>query len=114
MRLIGHRGCPAYAPENTIEAVELAVPHVDAVEVDVQRCGTGELVVFHDTTLDRLTAASGPVAATDFDTLSSLSIGESDSTIPTLAELLSSVPPSVGVNVELKHAGMATDLQAIL
>ncbi|MER5870153.1 glycerophosphodiester phosphodiesterase family protein [Streptomyces sp. NPDC002044] len=51
-----HRGASAYAPENTLDAVDLAM-HLgfDWVENDVQRTGDGELVVIHDDTLARTT-----------------------------------------------------------
>ncbi|MFD3802514.1 glycerophosphodiester phosphodiesterase [Streptomyces sp. NPDC058619] len=51
-----HRGASAYAPENTLDAVDLAM-HLGFgwVENDVQRTGDGELVVIHDDTLARTT-----------------------------------------------------------
>lgn len=96
-------------------AVRRAAPHVDAVEVDVRRCGTGEVVVFHDGTLDRVTDASGRVDETPLSRLRSLRVGGPDAdgddaaavAIPTLADLVAAVPPDVAVNVELKHGGMA-------
>ncbi|WKV74618.1 glycerophosphodiester phosphodiesterase [Streptomyces sp. PCS3-D2] len=51
-----HRGASAYAPENTLEAVDLAMRlGFDWVENDVQRTRDGELVVIHDDTLARTT-----------------------------------------------------------
>ncbi|MGW7060354.1 glycerophosphodiester phosphodiesterase [Streptomyces sp. NPDC054904] len=51
-----HRGASAYAPENTLEAVDLARGlGFDWVENDVQRTRDGELVVIHDDTLTRTT-----------------------------------------------------------
>ncbi|MEU6313430.1 glycerophosphodiester phosphodiesterase family protein [Streptomyces sp. NPDC047014] len=51
-----HRGASAYAPENTLEAVDLARRlGFDWVENDVQRTKDGELVVVHDDTLARTT-----------------------------------------------------------
>lgn len=55
---VAHRGASAYAPENTLAAVEAA--HrlgFDWVENDVQRTKDGELVIMHDTTLARTTNA---------------------------------------------------------
>lgn len=110
MRVIGHRGCPDHQPENTVAAVRTAAAHVDMVEIDVQRCKSGEIVVFHDETLDRLTAASGPVSEYTYDELSRLTIGDSAEPIPQLTSLLDALPAGTGVNVELKHAGLAPDL----
>ncbi|MGW9070914.1 glycerophosphodiester phosphodiesterase [Streptomyces yangpuensis] len=51
-----HRGASAYAPENTLEAIDLARSMgFDWVENDVQRTKDGELVVIHDDTLARTT-----------------------------------------------------------
>ena len=114
MRTIGHRGCAAQFPENTVRAVRGSAPHVDAVEIDVRRCGTGELVVFHDETVDRLTAASGRVEELSFDELSSLSVDNSDATIPSLAAVLDAVPVGTGINVEVKHGGMCEEVCSLV
>ncbi|MET9321359.1 glycerophosphodiester phosphodiesterase family protein [Streptomyces sp. NPDC003038] len=51
-----HRGASAYAPENTLTAVDLAMlMGFTWVENDVQRTKDGELVVIHDDTLARTT-----------------------------------------------------------
>jgi len=80
------------------------------IEIDVQRCGTGELVVFHDRTLDALTAGSGAVATTPWDDLRTYTIDGSDEHVPLLGDLLGAVPDDIGVHVELKHAGMTRDV----
>ncbi|MFI2510366.1 glycerophosphodiester phosphodiesterase [Streptomyces sp. NPDC018972] len=54
--VIAHRGASAYAPENTLAAVDKAAAlGVDWVENDVQRTRDGELVVLHDDSLQRTT-----------------------------------------------------------
>jgi glycerophosphoryl diester phosphodiesterase len=114
MRVIGHRGCPDHFPENTAAAVRGAAPHVDWVEVDVQRCASGDVVVFHDDHLDRLTAANGRVRDTTRSELSGLTIKNSDEGIPTLDAVLDALPPSTGINVELKHTGMSANVEALV
>ncbi|GAA2629156.1 glycerophosphodiester phosphodiesterase [Streptomyces axinellae] len=53
---VGHRGASAYAPENTLAAVDKARQlGIEWVENDVQRTKDGELIVMHDTTLSRTT-----------------------------------------------------------
>ena len=53
--IIGHRGAKGNIMENTIESILYAIrAGVDGIEFDIQRCLTGELVLFHDETLDRL------------------------------------------------------------
>ncbi|RCV52203.1 glycerophosphodiester phosphodiesterase [Marinitenerispora sediminis] len=53
---VAHRGASAYAPENTLAAIEEADARgARTVEVDVQRTKDGHLVLMHDTTLTRTT-----------------------------------------------------------
>lgn len=50
--VIAHRGASAAAPENTVEAFELAVEMgADGIELDVRRTADGHLVVHHDARL---------------------------------------------------------------
>jgi glycerophosphoryl diester phosphodiesterase len=54
--VIAHRGASAYAPENTLAAVDKAAElGIRWVENDVQRTEDGELVVIHDDSLKRTT-----------------------------------------------------------
>ncbi|MFE3828581.1 glycerophosphodiester phosphodiesterase [Streptomyces sp. NPDC059092] len=54
--VIAHRGASAYAPENTLPAVDAAEAlGIDWVENDVQRTKDGRLVVIHDDSLPRTT-----------------------------------------------------------
>jgi glycerophosphoryl diester phosphodiesterase len=56
--VIGHRGFPAIAPENTLPSFEFALAAgVDLVELDYRQSADGELVVIHDADLDRTTNA---------------------------------------------------------
>lgn len=60
---MAHRGASAEAPENTLEAFDLALERgADALELDVRQGAAGALAVIHDATLDRTTGAEGPVA----------------------------------------------------
>lgn len=53
MRILGHRGAPFAAPENTVEAFVAAIDEgADGVELDVQPTADGQLVIFHDTVHD--------------------------------------------------------------
>ena len=60
---IAHRGASGHQPENTLAAISKALEiKVDIIEIDVRVCKTGELVVFHDLTLERTTNGSGLIA----------------------------------------------------
>ena len=51
--VIGHRGAAGLAPENTLAAFRKAMElQVDAVELDVQLSSDGELVVYHNYSLN--------------------------------------------------------------
>lgn len=110
MRLIAHRGFASLYPENTLRAVEEAVARADAVEVDVRRCGSGELVVIHDATVDRVSDGTGRVADHSLAELRELDILGTGCGVPTLPEVMDAVPASVGLNVELKEPELVTDV----
>ncbi len=114
MNVIAHRGCAAQYPENTIPAVRQSAPHVDMIEIDVRRCGSGELVVYHDATLDRLTHSDARVDELSLDRLQELTIGDSAATIPTLEAVLAALPDDTGVNIEVKERGLVDDLLATI
>lgn len=114
MNVIGHRGCRDHFPENTVEAVRRAAPHVDMVEIDVRRCDSGDLVVFHDSRLGKRTDGRGFVQNQSYDELSRLAVDGSDATIPRLRAVLDALPVGTGINVELKHDGMAEDVAPLL
>jgi glycerophosphoryl diester phosphodiesterase len=105
MRILGHRGASADAPENTLASFELALAQgADGVELDARLCASGEVVVFHDETLERLTGRPGRVAKTPWATLRTLEVAGAGSRarIPLLQEVLEALPRSAFVNVELK------------
>jgi glycerophosphoryl diester phosphodiesterase len=61
--ILGHRGTPREAPENTLVSLRRALElGLDGVEYDLHACQGGEPVLIHDETLDRTTDRSGPVA----------------------------------------------------
>ncbi|NUC73972.1 glycerophosphodiester phosphodiesterase [Haloterrigena sp. SYSU A558-1] len=109
MEIIGHRGCADQFPENTLLALREAARRLPAVEVDVRRCGSGELVVFHDETLERVTDADGRVAETPWTELRDLTVLESGESIPRLETVLRTVPDDVTLQLELKERGIASE-----
>jgi glycerophosphoryl diester phosphodiesterase len=57
--VIGHRGYPQFAPENTIPSWKLAIEAgADMAELDYYHTKDNQLIVIHDTTLDRTTDAT--------------------------------------------------------
>jgi glycerophosphoryl diester phosphodiesterase len=107
MLLLAHRGASANAPENTLEAFEQAITQkADGVELDVQRCSTGELVVCHDEILDRLAGVPWDLRRTPWSRLKTLDVGSKlgfkPARIPLLEEVFELLPPRMLVNVEIK------------
>ena len=109
MEIIGHRGCAEQVPENTLLAIREAARRLPAVEIDVRRCGSGELVVFHDATLERVTDADGRLSETPLSELRELSVCDSGEPIPSLEAALQTVPDDVTVQLELKEPDIAVD-----
>lgn len=109
MEIIGHRGCAEQVPENTLLAIREAARRLPAVEIDVRRCGSGELVVFHDATLERVTDAEGRLSETSWSELRELTVCDSGESIPSLEAALQTVPDDVTVQLELKERDIALD-----
>ncbi|WP_276254335.1 glycerophosphodiester phosphodiesterase [Halomontanus rarus] len=110
LTIFAHRGFASEVSENTVEGVRFAASRADAVEIDVRRCGSGELVCVHDEALERLTGVDRRVDETDWETLRDLEVAADGATIPRFEELLAVVPDDVLLNVELKERGLAADL----
>ena len=102
-----HRGLWSLggAPENTMAAFRAAARKGLGIEIDVRPCADGHPVIFHDETLERLTGTTGRVDTYPIDTLSRLTILDSDETIATLQELLAEWPRTLPILVELKIDG---------
>jgi glycerophosphoryl diester phosphodiesterase len=105
---IAHRGLHDRALgiiENTLSAARAAKAAGFAIECDVQRSIDGEVVVFHDFTLNRLTEAKGAVSERTSATLADIRIADSqDDRIPTLRELLEEIAGAVPLVIEIKSA----------
>lgn len=99
---IGHRGACGYVAENTLESIQKAIEFgVDAIEIDVHRCKSGELVVIHDFTLDRTTNGTGEVSEKTLGELRELRV-EGNFKIPLLTEVLDLIQGKCRINIELK------------
>ncbi|MFB6130766.1 MAG: glycerophosphodiester phosphodiesterase [Salinigranum sp.] len=114
MELIGHRGCAAQYPENTLQAVRESASRLNAVEIDVRRCATGELVAFHDETLERVAGVARPLGETDRETLADLDVLESGEPIPLVSDVLEAIPEDATLQLELKETGLVEDLRELL
>jgi len=100
--VIGHRGAKGHLAENTLPSIAKAIElGVDGVEIDVFRCASGELVVFHDKTLEKLTNVTGYIEQLTLDSIQKIEV-LNGFTIPTLEEVLDLIKGRVFLNIELK------------
>ncbi|MBO4972891.1 MAG: hypothetical protein J6D45_08750 [Clostridia bacterium] len=93
VNVIGHRGMPSIAQENTIKGSIAAVSHgANIVENDVYLTKDGVVVVMHDSTLDRTTNGSGKVEDLTYAQISQYKVdslaGVASEPIPTLEDYM--------------------------
>lgn len=110
---IGHRGACGHEPENTLRSIRRAMElGAHGVEIDV-RVVEGELIVFHDSRLERTTNGKGLVARKRFADLRSLDAGHGER-IPTLREVFETVDRRGVINIELKGRRTAAPVEALI
>jgi glycerophosphoryl diester phosphodiesterase len=109
VEIIAHRGASWDAPENTVAALKLAWEQgADAVEFDVFLTKDGHIVAMHDRDTERTAGVKLLVADSTLDELRKLDVGKwkdpkyAGEKIPTLAEMLATVPAGKQAFVEVK------------
>jgi glycerophosphoryl diester phosphodiesterase len=110
---IGHRGACGHEPENTLRSVRRALElGAHGIEIDVHFVD-GELMVIHDSRLERTTNGRGYVARKTFAELRALDAGKGER-IPTLREVFETVDRRAFINVELKGARTGVPVTALI
>lgn len=106
-----HRGASGYAPENTLEAFELAIQqHAEGIELDVHLSRDGQVIVAHDELIDRVSDGTGLIcmlSAKDIKKhLFNRTHPEYDQArAPLLEEVLELIKPTgLGINIEFKNS----------
>lgn len=107
--LVAHRGASADAPENTLPAFELAWKQgADAVEGDFRLTKDGHIVCIHDKDAEKVAGKKVVVAQSTLAELKKLDVGSwkdpkfKDTRIPTLWEVLATVPAGKQIYIEVK------------
>lgn len=107
--IIAHRGASAHAPENTMASFWLAVEQkADAIELDVRLTRDDQLVVIHDSDVNRTTDSEGQVSSFNLSDLLKLDAGNyfdpkfKNERIPTVSEVLSIFGNLMLLNIEIK------------
>ncbi|WP_235914999.1 glycerophosphodiester phosphodiesterase [Flagellimonas ochracea] len=112
--VIGHRGAMGHETENTLASVQKAMDlGVDMIEIDVFKIESGEIVVFHDERVERLTNGGGKVEEYNIVDLHQL-ILDGGHKIPMIQEVLKLINNQVALNIELKGANTADRVNFIL
>lgn len=114
MRIYGHRGAMAAAPQNTMASFFQAQDEkAHGLELDVQVSSDAKAFVFHDDTLDMLTDGAGPLQSKkakevrELDAGSKFNPGFAGERIPLLSEVIDTFGASMLLNVEIKTPYMA-------
>ncbi len=104
-----HRGSNHTHPENTLPAFQEAIrAGAHQIELDVYLTDHGDLVVIHDSTIDRTTDGRGAIQQMTLDEIRRLDAGGwkdarfSGLRIPTLDEALAIMPHNIWLNIHLK------------
>jgi glycerophosphoryl diester phosphodiesterase len=109
--IVAHRGASEDAPENTLAAFRLAWEQgADAIEGDFRLTADGQVVCLHDETTKRVTGdqVNWKVSEVTLSQLRTLDVGRwkgeafIGETIPTLAEVLTIIPPGKKLFLEIK------------
>ena len=112
--VFAHRGFGDHAPDNSLYAVERALQAgMDGVDVDGQLTRDGELVIFHDLSVDRLTSDTGRVRDKTLAQMLALDLGPKfapdtrGAYVRTFEDFLVTVKGRGILMVELKVPGLA-------
>jgi glycerophosphoryl diester phosphodiesterase len=122
VKIVAHRGASYDAPENTLAAIALGwAQGADAVEIDVHLTRDGEVVAIHDPTLLRTTGKDARVDALTLAEIRKLDAGVWKGSayrgerVPTLAEVVASVPAGRTLYIELKETpGLVAAIGAVM
>jgi len=107
--IIAHRGESFEAPENTLSSVNLAWENgADAVEIDIRLTKDNQVVVIHDSNTKRVSGKYMKIKDSDLNELQKLDVGSYKNQkyigekIPTLWEVLKTVPAEKKILIEIK------------
>ncbi len=101
-----HRGLHTKSvPENSLRAFQGAVDKGLGIELDIQLSKDGQVVVFHDLTLNRVAGVDGKVMDYTAEELSKMSLNGQTDGIPTLKQVLELVDGQIPLIIECKIPG---------
>ena len=105
INIVGHKGAAGYSPENTLPSFQMAIAiGCNRTELDVKRTKDGQIVVFHDDEVSRLTNGVGIVSEMTLFELKKLDCEQGEK-IPTLQEVVDLCKNKIDLQIELKADG---------
>lgn len=108
---IGHRGTRFNFDENTINAFEKALEYgANYIELDVRKTKDGQLIIMHDSTLDRTTNGTGLLKHHNYDELKTVKTKKYQSQIPLLSEVIELFNRKIRFMIELKEEHLHNDI----
>jgi glycerophosphoryl diester phosphodiesterase len=110
--ILGHRGSPREAPENTLQSFGKALlAGADGVELDVQPSGDGVPVITHDDSLERVWGIRRQVSRLGWRAVEQLTGAQ----VPSFEQVAGWAAASgAWVNVELKTAGVEKEVARLI
>jgi glycerophosphoryl diester phosphodiesterase len=112
---IGHRGTRVSFDENTIGAFIAAIKAgANYIEFDVRKTRDGNLIIFHDDTLNRMTKNSGKIEDLALSRIRNLRTYKQKESIPQLKEILMNFKDRVNFMIELKSKGIQQKVIGII
>ena len=112
---IAHRGLwNAQIKENTLLAFQNAIEHGYPVEIDVHKSLDGQLFVFHDDNLLRLTGVDNSICNMSANEVKNLHVQDTNQKIPTLNEVLEYIDGKVPILLEIKNQKDKTIVDSVI
>ncbi len=102
--VIAHRGANSFAPENSLQAFQAALRlGCDGIEMDLRLTASGDVVVFHDRNLSRMTGCRGSIHRLSLDRIRQAYLeGNPEYRIPTLQEALDLIQDQAMIILDVK------------
>ena len=92
-----------HAPENSISAIKKAVEmNSDMIEIDARITKDNEIIIMHDSTVDRTTDGEGYVKNMNLEDIKKLKVYKKEE-IPTLQEVINIVKGKCKLNIHIKE-----------
>lgn len=105
-KIVAHRGYHDInigIPENSIPAFQRAIEKNYLIEFDLHLLKSGEVVVFHDDNLKRMTGIDALIKGKNYNDIKDLKLVNTNEHIPLFSEVLRLVNGKVPIVIELKY-----------